>query len=236
MQTVTIDSRFRGPGGMANGGYIAGIAASFVHAPTVQATLRLPTPLEVALPVRQAEGRAELLNAEGEVVVEARPATLDLPLPALPTREEAAEAVRRNAGRFTHSAGLCFCCGNVAPGGLRVAVGAVAGRPGLVAGLWQPGRDFAGADGLIDPVYLWTALDCPGAFGTHAEADGPVGMLLGRLTGQLTGRIAVDEPCLVLGWRIAIEGRKCTAGTAILGADGGVRGIAQALWFLRKRD
>jgi len=37
---------------------------------------------------------------------------------------------------------------------------------------------------------------------------------------------------MVLGWQIAREGRKLHAGTALFGAEGGLRGIARALWVL----
>jgi hypothetical protein len=33
-----------------------------------------------------------------------------------------------------------------------------------------------------------------------------------------------------MGWQIARDGRKLTAGTAVFGADGGLRGIARSLW------
>ncbi|WP_431269599.1 hypothetical protein [Dankookia sp. P2] len=40
------------------------------------------------------------------------------------------------------------------------------------------------------------------------------------------------EPVTVLGWQIGREGRKLQAGTALFGGDGGLRGIARALWVL----
>jgi hypothetical protein len=42
--------------------------------------------------------------------------------------------------------------------------------------------------------------------------------------------VRAGEACIVMGWQIARDGRKLTAGTAIFGADGGLRGIARALW------
>jgi hypothetical protein len=57
-------------------------------------------------------------------------------------------------------------------------------------------------------------------------------MLLGRLTARLEGRIVPGEPVVVLGWQIGREGRKLQAGTALFGEDGGLRGVARALWVL----
>jgi hypothetical protein len=36
---------------------------------------------------------------------------------------------------------------------------------------------------------------------------------------------------VVTGWRLAGEGRKFEAGTALFGADGRLRAIARALWI-----
>ncbi|MDZ7826294.1 MAG: hypothetical protein U5R48_10095 [Gammaproteobacteria bacterium] len=36
---------------------------------------------------------------------------------------------------------------------------------------------------------------------------------------------------MVTGWRLAEEGRKFEAGTALFGADGSLRAIARALWI-----
>jgi hypothetical protein len=55
-------------------------------------------------------------------------------------------------------------------------------------------------------------------------------MLLGRITAKLIAPVTAGEDCIVLGWQLGREGRKLHAGTAIFGADGTVRGVAQALW------
>ena len=104
-------------------------------------------------------------------------------------------------------------------------------RPGVSAALWRPHAAYAGPDGKVAPEYLWTALDCPGAF-AFTLGEPKMRSLLGRLTARLDGSVEPGEPCIVMGWRIAREGRKLHAGTAIFGADGGLRGIARALWVV----
>jgi hypothetical protein len=149
-----------------------------------------------------------------------------------PTRDQAAAATRWFLDSpHTHSTGLCFVCGSAAPGGLQVFTGRVEGRPGIAAALWHPGAGFAGPDGRIAAEFLWAALDCAGAF-AFTVADRPQRMLLGRITGRLEGGIAPGEPVIVLGWQVGREGRKLQAGTALFGADGGLRGLARALWVL----
>jgi hypothetical protein len=174
-----------------------------------------------------------VLDAEGHVVLEAKPAALELDVPAAPSRGEAEAATRWFlASGLSHSRGLCFCCGdNQAEGyGLRVFTGRVEGRRGLAAGLWQPDPTFA-LGGRVAAEYLWAALDCAGQFAFAVETP-PSRSLLARMTARLSGSVEAGEPCMVLGWQIGREDRKLHAGTAILGADGGLRGLARALWVM----
>ena len=226
-----IEARFRGPPGVGNGGYVAGRMAALLGRQPREVTLRRGWPLDVPLEILRHEGRVEARDAEGQVVAEARPAAFALEVPAPPSPAEAAAATRWFVeGPFSHSQGQCFVCGTaLAEGvGLRVFTGRVPGRPGVSAALWRPAASFAGADGTVDPLYLWSALDCAGHFAFTVDVA-PGRMLLGRIAGELRGPVAVGEACVVLGWQIAAEGRKRHAGTAIFGADGSLRGLARAL-------
>ncbi|MFZ4406410.1 MAG: hypothetical protein ACOYOH_03660 [Paracraurococcus sp.] len=232
MTTVTVDARFRGPAGIGNGGYIAGRMAALLGRQPAEVTLRRGWPLDTALRIVRDGGAVQALDAAGLVIAEAREAPFDLAPPAPPTLAEAAAATRWFlASPFTHSTGFCFVCGSAAPGGLGVFTGQVPGRPDIAAALWHPEPGFAGADGAIAPEFLWAALDCAGAFAFTVNAA-PQRMLLGRIAGRLEGKVAPGEAVIVLGWQIAREGRKLHAGTALFGAEGGLRGIARALWVL----
>ena len=229
----TVAAQFRGPPGSGNGGYVAGRAALLLGNGPAEVTLRRPMPLDQALAVRLDAQGAAVLDAEGNVVVEAKPASLDLDVPPAPILAEAEAATRWFlASGLSHSTGLCFCCGDNQPQGygLRVFTGKVEGRPGLAAGGWRPDAAFA-EGGAIRPEHLWAALDCAGQFAFAVEAP-PSRSLLARMTGRLLGAVEPGEPCIVLGWQIGREDRKLHAGTAILGADGGVRGLARALWVM----
>ncbi len=230
-----VAARFRGPPGCGNGGYVAGLAALLLGDGAAEVTLRKPVPLDVDLDVVREGERALVQDAAGTLIVEARPSDPALEVPAAPTREEAAAATRwfQTAPGFSHSTGLCFACGNdPADGfGLRVFSGKVAGRPGVAAALWRPEAAFGDASGNVAPEFLWAALDCPGQFAFTVN-EGPARSLLARMTGRLDGPVRVGEECIVLGWQIAREGRKLHAGTAIFGADGGIRGVARALWVM----
>ena len=230
--TVLIEGRFRGPEGVGNGGYVAGVMARLLGSQPVETTLRRGWPLDVPLTVRRHPDRVEALDAEGSVIAEAREVPFDLqpPPPPSPAEAEAATAWFLE-GPFSHSTGLCFACGSArAPGdGLRVFTGRVEGRPGLAAALWRPDPAYADGAGRVRPEFLWSALDCAGAF-AFSLAGGPQRMLLGRMAGRLDGTVRAGEACIVIGWQIARDGRKLTAGTAIFGADGGLRGITRSLW------
>jgi hypothetical protein len=233
MTTARIPARFRGPAGLGNGGYVAGLLAGLLGQAPAEVTLRRGWPLETPVDIRREGEGLSALDATGAVIAEARPATLDLQPPAPPSLAEAAAATRWFLDSpYSHSDGQCFVCGSAWPEGqgLRVFTGPVPGRPGLSAALWRPHPVFAGADGQVAPIYLWSALDCAGHFAFTLEHK-PQRMLLGRMTGQLLGPVAVAEPLIVIGWQLGREGRKCAAGTAIFTAAGALRGLASALWI-----
>jgi hypothetical protein len=56
-------------------------------------------------------------------------------------------------------------------------------------------------------------------------------MLLGEYTAHVDRRVHVDEPCVVIGWRIATSGRKHEVGTALFDEDGELCAQAHALWI-----
>lgn len=233
MSAFLVRAQFRGPPGTGNGGYVAGRAALLLGDGPAEATLRRPVPLDVPLTASVAEGRASITDAEGTLILEARPAEPDLTPPEPPTRAQAEAATRWFLGSgYSHSQGQCFCCGDNQPEGygLRVLSGRVEGRDGMAAALWRPDAAFA-VDGRIAPEHLWAALDCPGQFAFTVN-DAPHRSLLARMTARLVGHVEPGEPCIVYGWQIGREGRKLHAGTAIIGADGGLRGIARALWVM----
>ena len=56
-------------------------------------------------------------------------------------------------------------------------------------------------------------------------------MLLGRMTAKLNGAVHVGEECIVIAWRIALDGKKHIAGSALLNSRQELAGIARAVWF-----
>ena len=72
MSAISVDARFCGPPGVANGGYLAGRLAVAVDAGTVSVRLRRPTPLDRPLQQRRDGSAVELLDGD-EVLARAEP-------------------------------------------------------------------------------------------------------------------------------------------------------------------
>jgi hypothetical protein len=228
MQTLTIASRFCGPPGSANGGYLVGRFAQ--HAPhTVRVRLHRPVPLDTPLQIAtRTEARLELMHGEA-LIASAEPATLELAVPAPPDYVGAMEASRHFIGFTGHAYPGCFVCGTdrARGDGLRIFAGPCA-TGAMVAAPWVPDAALCHDDGKVRPEFMWAALDCPGYFAARTDS---VPMLLGEFTAHVDRRVHVDEPCVIIGWRIGGSGRKHEVGTALFDEDGEPCAQARAVWI-----
>ncbi|HEY7929139.1 MAG TPA: hotdog fold domain-containing protein [Steroidobacteraceae bacterium] len=235
MQTITIEARYSGPRGHAHGGYLAGTLANHSNR-QLRVRLLQPTPLARALQL-QARDDGSLELCEGErLLVRGEPETqaLQLSVPAAPGHMQAIEASRRFIGFTQHAFPDCFVCGTArARGdGLRIFAGSLENAPphveGLVAAPWTPDGSVANAAGKVRPEFIAAALDCPGYFAARSDA---VPMLLGEFTVHIDRLVHVDEPCIVTGWRLSVEGRKYRVGTALFDEDGELCARAVGVWI-----
>ena len=230
--TIAIASRFRGPPASGNGGYVAGRLAAFVPTedaqPAIVVRLAAPPPLETALEVRSREHGVGLFDEE-RCVATARPVALELSPPTPPGIAATLEAARAYRGFDEHPLPGCFVCGvDRAEGdGLRIFPGPTGGD-GLFAAPWTPDESLRAVGDVVEPAFVWAALDCPGAF-SFPQVDGIC--LLGELRVRLLGDVRVGESCVVTSWSLANDGRKHTTGTAIYGGDGDCLGYARAAWI-----
>lgn len=228
MQQIVIQKRFRGPSKSVNGGYIAGLLAELIDGPA-EITLRAPPPLETPLDLVGA-GEGFDLRREDRLIGSVRPGRFSLQIPEKPTDAEIEAALPHYPGARNSPIPHCFVCGvDNAPGeGLRVFASPVAGRD-LAAAKWDAHANMAGDDGFILERYVFAALDCPGAHAWHGETGGS--MLLGRIVGEVTGRVRSGDRCTVMAWREGMEGRKAYAGSAVLDPDDRVIASAFATWI-----
>jgi hypothetical protein len=235
MPRLIIPSRFRGPSRSGNGGYVCGRIAAYADGP-VTVTLRRPPPLATPMAVEQGDEGSLRIHHGRTLIAEATsspgPPALEIPGPV-----SMAEA-RTAAGRARYFQDPvfpdCFVCGmSRRPGdGLRIFRGPVPGRE-LWAAPWTPDPSVAGADGRVRPEMAWAALDCPS--GIAAAEDAGLGqdtaILLGRMTASLAVLPAPGDQCRVIAWPDGGDGRKLTAGSALLGPSAKVLAVARAVWI-----
>jgi hypothetical protein len=217
---ITLERRFRGPLTSANGGYAAGRLAAFVDGDTVEATLRLPPPLDRPLVVRR-DGETALLVDGDDVVAEARPAALDLDPPPAVSLAEAEKATSRHVRLGSSIFRECFVCGiRKEEDGLAVYAGPVDRGP-LHAAVWTARKP--------SPEIVWAAIDCPGAYAVGAAGRGEI--VLGRMTARVERVPAVGEPCVVVAQSLGEDGRKLFAGTALYDEGGELLALAKQVWI-----
>jgi hypothetical protein len=212
---IVIARRFRGPDNSGNGGYTCGRVALAHGGEEVEVTLRLPPPLETPLDL-QPDGS---VRAGGTVYAVAAPGRVELDAPPPVTYDEAVAAQEPD---LTSPFPNCFVCGHArGDDGLHIHAGPVRGRD-VYAAPWVVGGDAVG------PEFVWSALDCPGAYAVGAAGRGI--FVLGRLTAGVRRVPEAGERCVVVGWHLGSEGRKHGAGTALFSGDE-LLGIGRAVWI-----
>jgi hypothetical protein len=234
MPELVIPARFRGPSGSGNGGYVCGRIAAYADGP-VAVTLRRPPPLATPMSVEQVDDGSLHVRHGGTLIAEAT--SLPGPLaPEIPGPVSLAEA-RMSAGRARYFQDPvfpeCFGCGmdRRSGDGLRIFPGPVPGRA-VWAAPWTPDSSVAGTDGRVRQEVAWAALDCPSgiAAAEHARLGQNAAIVLGRMTASLAALPAPGDECRVIAWPDGRDGRKLTAGSALLGPGGEVLAVARAVW------
>ncbi len=231
--TVTIGERFCGPPDSGNGGYACGILAKKLEG-QVEATLMAPPPLNQEMTCEIADDGTVTLSLGDQPIAKAHQTNIGIDPPAPPSFEEAEESMKSYTGFKYHTFPGCFVCGpERGSDGLRLFPGQVGNNPDLVATTWIPSADLADESGNVDPVYLWSALDCPSAFVFDYKElmAASKANVLGRLTAEMCGHAKPGEKCVVIGWKIGDEGRKHFSGSAVYGENGELVAKAKATWI-----
>jgi hypothetical protein len=226
-ETVTIPARVNGPPGSANGGYACGLVAAAIG-PAATVRLVAPPPLDVPLlRTREPDGSVRL-ERERETIATGHAARPSAHAPLIPTRDVAARASERYAGRdpHRHPFPTCFVCGPLREDGLRIFPGP-AGDDGVLACVWRPGEDLSAGD-VIDPCFVWAALDCPSGFACMPPGSASV---LATMTASLEAPVRPGHEYVITAWPISSEGRKHRGGATITDAAGAQVATAEALWI-----
>jgi hypothetical protein len=234
--TLTVPSRFNGPAGSVNGGYMCGRVSGYLDGPTA-VTLHRPPPVDTAMTV-VADGTDEVRVFDGATLIASAMSTVDTLVPAVPGRVtlDEARAVRGRSRYFDDPVfPTCFVCGTKrrAGDGLRIFPGPVAGRT-LWAAPWTPDASTVDHIGQVRPEIVWAALDCPSgiAVGEATTFADDCAIVLGRMTAWVMARPTVGDECQVIAWPLGQQnGRKLTAGSALVGPGGEVLAVATAVWL-----
>jgi hypothetical protein len=228
-QQVVIERRFRGPPDSGQGGYVCGVVAERIEGPCASVSLRLPPPLERSLDVRRDDDGAVALIHGDRLVAEGAPADLRLDVPDPVPLDEARLASTKNFWADRHPFPSCFGCGpeRSQDEAVAISVGPVAGTD-LFAGTWTPLAEFAGDDGAVAPLFVWSALDCPTA--VPAASQDAVSVL-GTLTGRLIAPVVPEQQHTVVAWLIGHDGRKHRGGAAIHSPDGELCAYSEGVWI-----
>lgn len=235
MTEFTISAKHCGPPRSGNGGWTAGTLAAMLSdapAPPIEVTLRLPPPLDVAMPVSRSSDSV-VAEYDGRTVAEARVVSDRVLTPVPPVAVSEARAAEASyAGLAHHPFPSCYVCGTDRADGLRIFPGLVSRDPARVAATWTPSPSTVGS---CDPARAslantWASLDCVGGWaGDLAERP----MVLGRITTRIDSLPEVGSLHVVLGEARGVDGRKVhTASSLYDAATGRLVGLAQHVWFV----
>ena len=224
-----IADRFCGPPRSGNGGYTCGRIAK--HLPgAVSVRLKAPPPLQVDLRLESSDTEAQLFH-ESKLIGQAQLAELDLQIPTCPTFVQAQASSKLFSGFKLHSFPSCFVCGpeRLQEDGLRIFPGLLENST-TIAATWVPSASLSDEAGNIKPEFLWSALDCTGAF-TIAALPEALTTVLGELTVFIVDTLKLGEQCVVIGWPLGSQGCKHLAGTAIYAPDNRLVAFSRAVWM-----
>lgn len=224
---ITVERRFQGIEGIAQGGHLAGMVASSID-DDIAIAFRSPCPLETPLTLEQLDGRHQL-RWEDTVVLEAVPDD-STPEPPDFVAWEAAVIARDWAENQTHVQAVttCFSCGS-GPDTLRVHAGTVVGTSLYASPLVLP--PWTAIDGIVERRFLWAPIDCAAGWRVSIGKDSRPA-LTGRLRVTVHCDVSPGEPLVVVAdadtnW----DGRKRTARSAIYRVDGSLVAASVSLWI-----
>jgi hypothetical protein len=229
LQTVlTVPKRFRGPEGVANGGWIAGAMAEALNGgrTAVEVTLHAPSPLETELRLEHVANSVSLSHGD-QLLVEAIPVAEELEGPGFVSFNDAARAEAGFVGLQVHPFAECFACGLREPGdGLRIFPGPVAGTD-LVAAGWRVPFTVAGEDGVPASI-IGAVLDCITGWAHFGPGETA---LLGRLAVQIHRPVRPGGQYSVVARPTGRDGRKMYGQSAIYELDGTLVAAGRATWI-----
>ena len=231
-ETVRIPARFNGPPTTGHGGYSSGAVAALLGpgAGPVAVSLRAPPPLDVDLTVAREGARVTVFDGDRLVAI-ANPGQLSADAPDAVGSDVARDARHDpEALMEIHPFPTCFGCGPARSvgDGLRLFAGRVAGDS-VFAVPWEPPAELADDDGLVEPIFVWSALDCPSGAPADAGTGGEA-VVLARYLVELEAPVRAGEPHVIVSSLIRRDGRKRSTAMALYDERGRRLARGEALW------
>lgn len=257
---VSIDSLYNGPVNCGNGGYISGLLAGLLNSENgsdAEIRINAAFPVETPLQVKNTDTGVGVY-LDDKLLGSVRSIQLELVIPMPPDVASARAASERFDFMHYSAPQGCYVCSpnRDSESGLGVFCGALLhehlndeplnNQPlnngadaepenieqNIVAALWRPTANLCVADGTVDNIYVWSALDCPGAYAIKAaEPDAGV-QLLGTCRGSIKAALSAGLDYIISSWKIAPNsGRKRFMGVAIHNTAGDLMACAEQIWF-----
>lgn len=226
-RSIQINNQYCGPPNSANGGICCGLISKGMSG-DVEVTLKMPPPLDTDLAL-VSNGNSTTAFWNDQEVATAIQTTLEMEVPVKASWDQALTASGRYVPVDKHIFPNCFVCGpqRKEGDGLRIFAGPVDFHS-HVAAPWIPDSTLRDSGGNVDSEFIWAALDCPGYFGLKQKG---MKALLGRMTTSIIKPLPVMQKAVVVAWKIGSEGRKHSAGTALLDCDGELYAKAKQVWI-----
>jgi hypothetical protein len=235
---LRFDRRYNGPPNSANGGYACGLMAEAIDrcggdldGHDVAVRLHQPPPLDTDLDLvfDTVSNKWHLLHGD-LLIAAAHAAHVHAHAPNhVPDYVQALDAAVHFSGHAQHAFPSCFVCGTQRKqnDGLRIFAGKLFGA-NMATAPWLPHCGLSDESGKVSTEFIWAALDCPGYFAS--VTPGRIA-LLGELAVHIHRRVHVEEPCVIVGWPIMIEGRKHKVGTVLYDESGEQCALGVATWL-----
>ncbi|OGN88609.1 MAG: hypothetical protein A2Z74_02690 [Chloroflexi bacterium RBG_13_46_9] len=119
---------------------------------------------------------------------------------------------------------------------MRIFPGLIEARS-IVAAPWVPDASLAEGSSSVRTEFLWATLDCAGAIALVTlvwRLFPSKYWVTGELSARIDGSITPGEKCVVIGWPLQIDGRKCFAGSAVFSESGHPVAVGRSIWFQEK--
>jgi len=224
---LRIDDQYQGFPGVALGGVTGGLLAQHIGMPA-EVILKRPIPTGTPLERSETEEGVALL-IDGDVAAQARPASVEIDVPAPVSWTQATAASTAYLGHHAHPYTDCFCCGTNRPhgDGLRIFAGPLGSGP-LLAAPWTPDRTHVGPDGTLPLTHLWAAVDCPSIWAVieAAAPDSEDHVVSGCLALRRHAPLRAGRRYVVVAWPLQRQGETWPAAAAVFTADGTLTAVA----------